>query len=105
MISIQLRSYRRVFAAIISLVVMVFGARVSHAADSTNMKTLPPEELVRLLSAKDAKPLLLDVGSHMLFVQAHIPGSEYVGAGNTPKGIQRLRQRAQNLSKKTAIVL
>ncbi len=78
---------------------------LAHAADSTNMKTITPEELVRGLSAKGARPLVLNVGPHMLFAQAHIPGSEYVGAGGTAEGIQHLRERVQSLPKKTAIVL
>jgi len=41
----------------------------------------------------------------MLFQQAHIPGAEYVGAGNTAEGIQHLRERVKNLSKESAIVL
>ncbi len=84
----------------------LFGiASLASAADSSNMKTLSPEELVHTLAGKGAKPLLLQVGSHMLYVQAHIPGSEYVGAGSTPEGIQNLRQRVSRLPKDTEIVL
>jgi hypothetical protein len=81
---------------------------IARAADSTNMKTLQPEELVGILAAKSskpAKPLLLHVGSHIFFVQAHIPGSEYIGQGNTPEGLQHLRQRVASVPKKTFIVL
>jgi rhodanese-related sulfurtransferase len=79
-------------------------APLALAADSTNMKTLTAEELLHLLSSP-AKPLLFQVGSHMLYMQAHIPGSEYIGAGNTPDGLQRLNARVSKLPKKTAIVL
>jgi len=78
------------------------------AADNTNMKTLTPEELAAILNAKSAKtprPLLFQVGSHMLYVQAHITGSEYIGAGNTAEGLQRLGQRVSKVPKKTFIVL
>jgi thiosulfate/3-mercaptopyruvate sulfurtransferase len=78
------------------------------AADSTNLKTLTPEELLRVLNTKSGKaptPLLFQVGSHMLYVQAHIPGSEYIGQGNTPDGLQRLANRVSKLPKKTAIIL
>jgi thiosulfate/3-mercaptopyruvate sulfurtransferase len=80
----------------------------ARAADSANMKTLTPEELVSILgakSAKPAKPLLFHVGSHMFYVQAHIPASEYIGQGNTPEGLQHLRNRVSNVPKKTFIVL
>jgi len=75
------------------------------AADSTNLKTLTPEELVSLLKNKSAKPLLFQVGSHTLYAQAHIPGSEYIGAGNTHDGLKRLSDRVSKLPKKTSIIL
>jgi thiosulfate/3-mercaptopyruvate sulfurtransferase len=102
-------SYLRIallkIALVIFLATLTGYSSLANAADSTNMKTLQPQELVGILADKNPKPLLLDVGSHMLFLQAHIPGSEYVGAGSTPEGIQHLRQRVQNLPRKTAIVL
>lgn len=86
----------------------VFSGPLALAADSTNLKTLTPEELVGILNrktAKSTKPLLFQVGSHMLYVQAHIPGSEYIGQGNTPDGLQRLGNRVSKLPKKILIVL
>lgn len=90
---------------ILALSILLLTAPLVRAADSSNMKTLSPEELVHTLAGKGSKPLLLQVGSRMLYVQAHIPGSEYVGAGNTPEGIQNLRQRVSNLPKNREIVL
>jgi thiosulfate/3-mercaptopyruvate sulfurtransferase len=102
---VQFHSYARVLAVLI-----VFRALASLplacAADSASMKTLTPEELVRTLAApKGAKPLLFHVGAHMFFLQAHIPGSEYLGAGATAEGIQNLQRRVSGLAKKTSIVL
>ena len=55
---------------------------------------LQPEELNRLLQTKGAsKPLILQVGSHMLFAQGHIAGSEYAGAGSQPEGLNQLKAR------------
>jgi rhodanese-related sulfurtransferase len=67
---------------------------------------LKPEALVQLLqmTSKD-KPLILQVGSHMLFAQAHIPGSEYAGPGSQPAGIEKLQSRVNALSRKKLIVL
>ena len=68
------------------ILVLLFGlgqVPLACAADNASMKTISPDELVRLLTAKTGKPLLFQVGSHMLYVQAHIPGSEYLGAGST----------------------
>ena len=70
-------------------------------------RVITPEDLVKLLqSAKEKdKPLLLQVGSHMLYLQAHIPGSEYVGAGNKDTGIAQLRKRVEPLPRNKFIVL
>ena len=86
----------------------LYSAPLAFAADSTNLDTLTPEELVSLLkanSAKQPKPLLFQVGSHMLYVQAHIPGSEYIGQGNTSDGLRHLSDRVSKLSKNTDIIL
>ncbi len=93
--------------SVLFLVVMVcaFAFRGARAADSTNLKTLAPDELLHALQTPTAKPLLFHVGSHMLYLQAHIPGSEYLGAGSTEQGIQNLRKRVGSLPKNTAIVL
>ncbi|MGA7850798.1 MAG: rhodanese-like domain-containing protein [Terriglobales bacterium] len=93
----------------LALVVLVVSAAITslslaRAADSANMKTLTSEELVRILN-KRPKPLLFHVGSHQLFLQAHIPASEYLGAGSTTEGIQNLRRRVSALPKNTSIVL
>ncbi len=46
------------------------------------------DELNRLLHTRGAeKPLILQVGSRMMFAQAHIPGAEYAGAGSQAEGV------------------
>ncbi len=65
-----------------------------------------PEDLLKILqSPKGGKPLILNVGPHLLYMQAHIPGSEYMGAGSDPQGIESLRRRVKALPRKTFIVL
>jgi thiosulfate/3-mercaptopyruvate sulfurtransferase len=65
-----------------------------------------PEDLVNILqSPKGEKPLILNVGPHLLYMQAHIPGSEYIGAGSDSQGIESLRRRVKPLPRKTLIVL
>lgn len=67
---------------------------------------IQPEALNHLLQAKgNEKPLLLQVGSHLLFDEAHIPGSIYAGAGSQPSGLQQLQNTVATLSRKKAIVL
>lgn len=67
---------------------------------------LQPEELNRILAGKSArKPLLFQIGSRMMFAQAHIPGSEYIGPGAQPAGQNALRARVERLDHATPIVL
>jgi hypothetical protein len=64
------------------------------------------DELVRILhSAKSEKPLMIQVGSHVLYTQAHIPGSEYIGPASSEAGLQSLRKRTESLSRNKFIVL
>jgi rhodanese-related sulfurtransferase len=74
--------------------------------DSPQAQLIQPEALNRLLQAKGSdKPLLLQVGSHLLFDEAHIPGSVYAGAGSQPTGLQQLQSTVATVAKKKAIVL
>jgi hypothetical protein len=75
-----------------------------HASSIPSQELLQVADLVPLLQAQE-KPLVLQVGSHVLYAQAHIPGSEYVGAAGTPMGIQTLRERVSALRKDQFIVI
>ena len=82
----------------------------STGPGSTNLipqaQLIQPEELVHLLQATGTgKPLLLQVGSHLLFDEAHIPGSVYAGPGSQPAGLQLLQSTVASFSKKKFIVL
>ena len=87
-------------------------AQSSGAANSASASSIPetaqiqPEALVGLLKpdAKE-KPLVLQVGSHVMFDQAHIPGAQYAGPGATAAGIQSLESLVASLPKDKSIVL
>jgi thiosulfate/3-mercaptopyruvate sulfurtransferase len=65
-----------------------------------------PDELVKILqSAKPGEPLILQVGPHILYLQAHIPGAEYIGSASDPQGLQRLRTRVQSLPRNKFIII
>lgn len=66
---------------------------------------LQPEELVQLLRSRNEKPLMLQVGSHVLYAEAHIPGSEYAGAGGQDAGLQALRDRVKGLERNRFLVI
>jgi thiosulfate/3-mercaptopyruvate sulfurtransferase len=67
---------------------------------------LNPEDLFNIIqSPKAEKPLILNVGPHLLYMQAHIPGAEYIGAGSEQQGIESLRRRVKPLPHNKFIVL
>jgi len=69
-------------------------------------RLINPDELVKILqSAKSEKPLMIQVGSHVLYMQAHIPGSEYIGPSSSDSGLQALRKRVEPLPRNKFIVL
>ena len=78
----------------------------SQASLIPSSRLINPDELVKVLqSSKGEKPLMIQVGSHVLYSQAHIPGSEYIGPGSSETGIQQLRKRVEALPRKKFIVL
>lgn len=65
-----------------------------------------PEDLVKILqSTQGEKPLMIQVGSHVLYEQAHIPGSEYIGPASYESGLQQLRKRVEALPRRKFIVI
>jgi hypothetical protein len=69
-------------------------------------QVINPEALRHLLLTAGAdKPLILQVGSHLLYAESHIPGSEYAGQGSQPAGLQQLQNRVSSLVRKRLIVL
>jgi rhodanese-related sulfurtransferase len=87
----------------VSLVPVALGQQASLIPRS---RLISPEELVRILEVtKGEKPLLIQVGSHVLYAQAHIPGSEYIGPASSESGLQQLRKRVESLPRSKFIVI
>ena len=101
-------AYTLAKSAFIFTTIAVFA--IVHAAGQASSipttRLIQPEELVKLLKAsgKDA-PLMIQVGSHVLFAQAHIPGSEYIGPASGDSGVQQLQKRVESLPRTKFIVL
>jgi rhodanese-related sulfurtransferase len=74
-----------------------------HDSQIPAKQLMIPEDLNHLLQSQ--KPLLLQVGFRSMYEQAHIPGSEYVGATSSPEGIEALRNRVKSVPKDKLIVL
>jgi thiosulfate/3-mercaptopyruvate sulfurtransferase len=98
-----------------TLLVLIFGTvaiALASAALAYQANLIPasrlinPDDLVKILqSAKGEKPLMIQVGSHVLYTQAHIPGSEYIGPASSESGLQSLRKRVESLPRNKFIVL
>lgn len=71
----------------------------------SGLQLIQPSELANILKKNGTKPLILQVGFRVLYVQAHIPGSEYVGPGSSAEGLQQVRDRVKTLRRTEAIVL
>ncbi len=64
---------------------------------------ITPEQLTQMM--KSQKPLILAIGPRSMYQQAHITGSEYIGAGSSPEGLDALRARVKSLPKNQLIVI
>ena len=107
---------KRVFA-IIFMAPAVWGlsARAQFSdpsAEPLSAMTVPraqlmqPDELAQMLKARPGeRPVLLQVGSLVMFQQAHIPGSEYVGPGSQQSGLQALEKSVARQTKDKLIVI
>ena len=80
-----------------------------HPPDASSLPAevlISPEDLAKILqSSQGEKPLLIHVGFHMLYVQAHIPGSEYIGPASQEDVLDKLRKRVESLPRGKFIVL
>jgi thiosulfate/3-mercaptopyruvate sulfurtransferase len=82
------------------------GASSSSATAIPESRLIQSEALVQLLKAGEKeKPLILQVGSRVMFSQAHIPGSDYAGPGSQAPGIQSLENTVSSVPKDKQIVL
>ena len=97
------RRYCSLFAVV---TVLTIGHAAAQATAIPTRRLINPEDLVRLLQASGKeKPLMIQVGSHVLFSQAHIPGSEYIGPASSESGLQQLRKRVASLPRTKFIIL
>jgi len=101
------------FAAIFALFLTTPRSPAQSAPDNTaSAASVPQSALIQidalrplLKSAGKERPLVLQVGSRVMFDQAHIPGAVYAGPGSTPAGIQSLESVVASLPKDKSIVL
>jgi thiosulfate/3-mercaptopyruvate sulfurtransferase len=97
---------KRLFVLSTFTMTLVSAAFAYQAGLIPSARLINPDELVKVLqSAKGEKPLLIQVGSHVLYQQAHIPGSEYIGPATSVSALQSLRKRVESLPRRQFIVI
>ncbi len=95
------------FLTLVTVLIALMSSALAYQADLLpTARLINPDELVKVLqSSKGQKPVMIQVGSHVLFTQAHIPASEYIGPASNENGLQKLRKRVESLPRNTFIVL
>jgi hypothetical protein len=89
-----------------SSIALVLLACAFGTAVAAEPPLIQPADLVSVLKAPGGpKPLIIQVGFRVLYLQAHIPGSEYIGPASSPEGMAMLRKRVEALPRGTAIVI
>jgi thiosulfate/3-mercaptopyruvate sulfurtransferase len=112
---LNIRNLRLSFAASLLAICALHGMRVQAQQSAASIPaqtdaTIPPQdmlqpaELAQMLNTS-AKPLVLQTGSHVLYAEAHIPGSEHAGPAGTSAGNEALRARVTGVNKNTLIVI
>jgi thiosulfate/3-mercaptopyruvate sulfurtransferase len=106
--SMNLLKHRSSVALAVAAMAMVLasGVYAFQASSLAASQLINPDELVKVLqSARDEKPLIIQVGFHVLYTQAHIPGAEYIGPASNESGLQQLRKRVGPLPRSKFIVI
>jgi thiosulfate/3-mercaptopyruvate sulfurtransferase len=87
-------------------------AGAQRATTPISASTIPaaqliqPQQLSQLLRAPAAqRPLILQVGSRVMYNEAHIPGSQYAGPAALPQGLDLLRSSVHSLAHDRFLVL
>jgi rhodanese-related sulfurtransferase len=104
----RLRSPLYVIAVLCLLCTTALTRQTSSSGDATipAARMLQPADLMQMLRSSSAeKPLILQVGSHVLFAEAHIPGSEYTGAAGEDSGLKALEGRVESLPRNRFLVI
>jgi rhodanese-related sulfurtransferase len=96
----------RLVLAMAAATVLATAVVAYQATSIPGSRLIQPADLVKMLQApKGEKPLMIQVGSHVLYEEAHIPGSEYIGPASREVGLQQLRKRVEPLPRTKLVVL
>lgn len=83
-----------------------FSNPAASAMSVSQDRLMQPSELVRLLQAGEGeRPVVFQVGSFVMFQQAHIPNSGFAGPGSQANGMILLKKFSAPLRKNQLIVI
>jgi thiosulfate/3-mercaptopyruvate sulfurtransferase len=83
-----------------------FSDPAASASTVPQAQLMQPAELVSLLKASGAeRPVVFQVGSFVMFQQAHVPNAGFAGPGSQPNGMILLKKFAAPLKKDQLIVI
>jgi len=66
---------------------------------------IQPQELLKAMKTRGEQPAVLYVGPKSFWVQAHIPGADYIGPVAKAEGIQNMRTRIAPIPKTMPVVI
>jgi hypothetical protein len=109
----MMKNYLAVLAMGLLVAVVPVHAQLSGAAATVlSATTVPEDQLMQpealnkiLLEKNSSEPLILQVGSHVMFEQAHIPLSVYAGPGSQAAGLELLAKAVRSTPKGRMIVI
>ena len=104
------------FSALIAFLAFGFSrdcsAQFSGPVTSTSAYSVPesqrmePAALAKLLQAASGDPpVMLQVGSHIMFAQSHIPGSVFAGPGSQSSGLHLVETKVVSTPRSKLIVI
>jgi thiosulfate/3-mercaptopyruvate sulfurtransferase len=96
---------RKTISAVAIPIAITVSALAFQATTIPHSQQIETEELAKVLTAKGEKPLLIHVGFHVLYLQGHISGSEYIGPTREVAALEQLRARVKSLPRTTFIVI
>ena len=97
---------RKLFLLLALLIAPFLHAQSGTALNIPKANLIQPADLNKIIASKYAtQPLVFQIGSRMMYDQAHIPGAEYIGAGSQASGIDALKSRVGSLNKSQPIIL
>lgn len=97
--------HRKNLALTLALLISSIGL-AAQATQIPSQQLINTDELAKILqSSTGQKPLVIHVGFHVLYLQAHIPGAEYLGPASDPNALQKLRARVDPLPRDKFIVI